>query len=157
MGKRLNINEYIGKTYGFLTVLEDRGYHVTKGGTRKSKVLVKCVCGVQKEVVLNQLKQKRQKSCGCKNKPDATKHSKSNTLTYRTWQGMKTRCGNKNSPQYKYYGAIGISYDPRWEVFENFLEDMGERPEKLITLDRINPFENYSKENCRWADKKNSS
>ena len=59
---------------------------------------------------------------------------------------MKIRC--QRNPDY-----CGVSYDPRWEVFENFLEDMGERPEGT-TLDRIDGSKGYSKDNCRWATPK---
>ena len=69
--------------------------------------------------------------------------------TYRTWTGMKVRCNDLLNED---YGAKGITYDPRWEKFDNFLADMGERPDGM-TLDRIDGDGNYCKENCRWADK----
>jgi len=73
--------------------------------------------------------------------------------TYRSWAAMKRRCDNYRVDNYEFYGEKGISYDPRWEHFTLFLEDMGERPEGM-TLDRLDGIKNYSKDNCRWATKK---
>lgn len=69
---------------------------------------------------------------------------------------MKYRCDNKNSKQYLDYGGRGISYDPSWSLFSNFVKDMGERPEGH-TLDRIDNDSSYCKENCRWATRKQQS
>lgn len=71
--------------------------------------------------------------------------------TYQCWQGMKQRCHNPNSPQYKNYGARGITVCDEWRYsFLQFLADMGEKPDGR-SLDRINNDAGYSKENCRWA------
>jgi len=75
------------------------------------------------------------------------------TPTYISWEGMKNRCDCPTAGNYKYYGAQGISYDPRWADFFVFLSDMGERPEGT-SLDRIDFNADYSKENCRWVSAK---
>ncbi len=66
---------------------------------------------------------------------------------------MKQRCDYVHDNSFQHYGKRFISYDPAWKYFENFLSDMGERPEGM-TLDRIDPNLDYTKDNCRWTDDK---
>ena len=70
--------------------------------------------------------------------------------TYISWKSMMQRCYYQFHKSYSVYGGKGITVCPRWKVFENFLSDMGIRPEGK-TLDRTNGEKVYSKENCRWA------
>lgn len=83
-------------------------------------------------------------------KSSSFKHGWSNTITYKTWSSMHGRCTDSRNASYKYYGGAGIAVCPRWADFENFLEDMGERPSRDHQLDRRDPAKGYSPENCRW-------
>lgn len=76
------------------------------------------------------------------------------SFTYLSWRGMKQRCSNPRHMRYEDYGGRGIFFDPRWASFEVFLSEMGPRPSRKHTLDRIEVNGPYCKSNCRWADRK---
>ena len=82
------------------------------------------------------------------------KHGLYRSPEYRSWDAMKSRCGNPSHTAYPRYGGRGISYDPRWSDFKNFIDDMGLKPDPKMELDRIDNDKNYCKENCRWATRK---
>jgi hypothetical protein len=81
-------------------------------------------------------------------------HGRSNTSEFYSWTGLIARCRDMNNPKYKNYGGRGINVCDRWlgkSGFENFLSDMGEKPSKSHTMDRVNVNGNYEPSNCRWA------
>jgi hypothetical protein len=123
---------------------------------KNGHVVWKLLCGCGQQVLKTTIGIKNMSgsaSCGCKAEE---KSSVVDTKEYSSWEAMKQRCSNPNSKYYEYYGGRGISYDPRWEKFENFYEDMGDRPEGFV-LDRIDANAGYSRTNCRWIDKSESS
>lgn len=82
------------------------------------------------------------------------KHGCINTRLYRIWANMKTRCTNKNSPDYIRYGARGISVCKEWLNFIFFKEwAMANGYSDELTLDRINNNRGYCPANCRWTSK----
>ena len=126
--------------------------------------MCKCDCGKEKEFYLSNIIPKPNarytKSCGCQRKrlvnEKMTIHGLSKTKFYKRWRSMFDRC----SPNYICASSYkNIKVCKRWNKFENFYEDMYEKyiihrkknGERQTTLDRINPFKGYSKENCRWA------
>lgn len=72
------------------------------------------------------------------------------TPTYSSWADMVQRCTNPKRKRYADYGGRGIQVCDRWRKFENFLADMGPRPEGM-ELDRIENDGNYEPGNCRWS------
>jgi hypothetical protein len=82
-----------------------------------------------------------------------TKINKSETVEYSSWESMRQRCNNPNNKHYKNYGGRGIIVCKEWDSFDKFLLDMGYRPEKKYSLDRIDVNGNYCIENCKWSNR----
>jgi hypothetical protein len=116
-----------------------------------------CACGSRVTKRRAFVESGKTRSCGCLKAEGTRKtHGQKGSRTYETWKAMRQRCLNPRNPSYPRYGGRGITICDRWLSFENFLTDMGERPEGK-SLDRINNDLGYSPNNCRWATNKEQS
>lgn len=84
-------------------------------------------------------------------------HWMSKTRIYWIWHKMKQRCNNNKNSHYQYYWWRWITYDPKWEKFIWFYEDMKEWYSDELSIDRIDNNWNYSKSNCKWSTSKEQS
>ena len=135
----------IGERFGRWTVIDK-----AQGTKHNKRYLCRCDCGNETSVLGFTLRYNR--STQCINCYKDRGHRQSKTPTYRTWTGLFTRCYNKKNATYKYYGAKGITVSDHWKSFDNFFNDMGERPTGY-QIDRIDPKKGYCKDNCRWVSK----
>ncbi len=144
-----------GQRSGKLVALRSLG----EGKNRKVIWECQCDCGNTTTVQTQLFREKRVQSCGCLNHMPITGsvslshgHARRGkiTRTYMTWQNMFQRCNNPLNPNFPDYGGRGITICERWQIFENFLADMGIRPPKL-SIDRINNNGNYEPGNCKWS------
>jgi len=118
-----------------------------------------CECGVETRVFGGNLSREHTRSCGCLHREFASVTAKTHGMTksseFHIWQGMLARCYNPDMKKYNRYGGRGISICDRWKnSFENFYIDMGMKPSRLHSIDRVNNNGNYEPDNCRWITRK---
>lgn len=114
-----------------------------------------CVCGTVRDVRQSEIVSGRSQSCGCLaselSSQRLTAHGMYGTPEYQSWSAMKKRCQNPNDQAYHHYGGRGISVCDKWQTFEGFYEDMGNRPTSDHSLDRVDNDGDYDPSNVRWA------
>lgn len=162
-----------GQRFGrWIVVRLDRKYYEDpiSGRHFNTRWWCHCDCGNESSIDAGNLRN-HSRSCGCLKlelfKARVTTHGQSaiagkngrkkHSRTYEIWAGIKQRCYNEKTEQFRDYGGRGISLCERWHKFENFLEDMGECPAGL-QIDRYpNNDGNYETGNCRWTTAKENN
>ena len=136
-----------GDRYGKYVVQE----YVGKDKHGLTQWLCKCDCGVEKTVRTNSLRMGKAQSCGCIKQDNAKAQGMARTPEYRAYIDAKVRCDNPNDQKYSWYGARGIEF--KFDSFNEFYAELGERPKGNYSLDRIDNDGNYEVGNVRWATK----
>lgn len=109
---KIDYSQFIGKRYGSLVFVK-----VAASRKQRRMVEVLCDCGISKEIVWDNLRRGRQKSCGCKQSVKLLGRGHS---LHSVWTDMKQRCLNPNAKAYKYYGAKGVKIVDEWLTYEPF-------------------------------------
>ena len=117
-----------------------------------------CDCGGASKSPLCGLRTGSARSCGCFRRDSTiscnSKHGeagKNSTAEYRAWKAMHDRCRSNNVVMRSSYGDRGVTVCERWASFPHFLSDMGRRPSRRHSVDRIDVDKGYGPDNCRWA------
>lgn len=153
MARKGDFIDLTGQKFNKLTVIEKAG---KKGAT--TTWYCQCECGNKVIVTITRLRTGHTKTCGCGKAQRIGElnktHCASKTLEFGTWARMIYRCKNSKDLKFADYGGRGISVCDRWMGkggFKNFLEDMGKKPAKGYSIERINVNGNYEPSNCKWV------
>ena len=123
----------------------------------------KCSCGNFTVCRKSHLLAGSIRSCGCLKRELTVaknfKHGDANrgrpSAEYACYSHMLGRCYNPNNRNFNSYAGRGITVCEKWRnSFLSFLSDMGRKPGKGFSIDRINNDGSYEPGNCRWATAK---
>lgn len=147
-----NREDLSGKKFNRLLAI-DAESRVMPTGRRQVYWRCLCDCGTETFVRSQTLKEGKTKSCGCWAKeklPESYKHGLSQSDEYKIYKDIVRRCTEQGRKSYANYGGRGITC--LWTDFESFYEEMGQRPSKRHSIERVDVDGNYCKENCMWTD-----
>ncbi len=125
-----------------------------------------CDCGNnvirEKKAMFDGLSASKRSSCGCAlasiNRQRQRKHGAAGSATYSSWRSMIQRCNPKSKSYHPNHAGRGVTIHPPWvESFDQFVQDVGLRPSRAYSLDRVNNDGNYEPGNVRWATRSQQS
>lgn len=154
-----NINHLLNQSFGYLTIVKDLGL-VEFNGYHKRMVIAKCKCGNIKQFILSAIINEMSTSCGCRQvevlKERNFKHGLRRHPLNSVWKGIKGRCYNEKSTQYKDYGGCGITMCDEWKNdFQAFyVWAIANGWEKGLDIDRRENDGIYEPNNCRFVTRK---
>lgn len=148
----------LGQNFGTVTVIAEAG----RDKRRQRYWTCRCQCGRIWDVRDDVVRHGAPHRCGkavrrvanpveYSTRPVRARHGLTNTLEYKCWCNIRSRCENPDAHNYARYGGRGISLCDRWQVAENFVADMGLRPGPGYSIERRDNDGNYEPSNCYWA------
>ena len=141
-------SDLTGMVFGEWTVLR---FDERPGG--RTKWVCRCTCGVERAVAGIHLVRGASRSCGCF-RPKLKRKARDHPL-YKTYWNIVQRTENQNNASFHNYGGRGIKMCERWRKdFWSFVEDMGDKPTPMHTIEREDNDLGYEPRNCKWASRK---
>lgn len=140
-----NFNNLVGARFERLTVVALKG----KSKRGQSVWVCLCDCGKNTDAGVGSLRSGHVQSCGCLGEEARTTHGMSKTPEHEVWKAMWQRCTNPRNKNYATYKDRAPP--PAWKDFAVFLADIGLRPGKGYTLERINNDGPYGPDNTTWV------
>jgi hypothetical protein len=144
-----------GERFSRLVIIRQAGVIKKRGRV----YLCLCNCGQKVEVQGRHLRDGGIKSCGCYYLDTRTtniKHgqarAKSATGTYRAYQRKRSLCLNPNGSMAQYFHDRGVEF--RFDNFQDFFNEVGEKPHDDCWLVRIDPDGHFEPGNLTWREVK---